>query len=364
MRRPLTALVFLVLAALLGGSLVASAATANDTACRALIKTSDGVSGYEGLVYNGCRFDKLDAAVAKLQPTSTPSSSPSATPTATPSSTPTSVPTTASPSPSTTATPSPSSTAAGGFPSASSTGVPSGVTLSAYTGPSTITTASTVIDSKRITSCLDIKANNVTIKRSLISGNCFFNVLNDSGNTGLVLSDVEIDGGNARADGAAIGGRSYTCLRCDIHGTGDGVKLGDNVTVQDSWIHDLYGANDSHNDGMQASDGSNIRVLHNTITPVYRGSTSAIIIKADFGPISDLTFDGNLVGGGAWTVYAGAGYGSGIPDATGVKITNNQFTTAYFAKSGAFGPITNTGSGVTVAGNTWADGPSKGQPVT
>lgn len=360
MRRPALLLVSALAAgALVGAGVTASAATPNDTACRSGLNLADGVNSAEVLAYQACRFDKLDAAVKALGATTpVPSPSPSATtasPNASPSPTPT--PTTASSTPS----PSPTSSA---FPDASSTGVPDGMVLSGYTGPMTITTAGTVIDAKRISGCIVIKANNVTIKRSLITGDCFFSVLNDSGNTGLNLTDVEIDGANLNEAGAGIGGRNYTCTRCDIHGTGDGLKLGDNVTVQDSWIHDLYGANDSHNDGMQASDGSNIRVLHNTIVPTYRGSTSAIIIKADFGPISDLVFDGNYVGGGAWTVYAGDGYGSGIPDASGVKVTNNSFTTAYFAKGGAFGPITNTGSGVTVSGNVWADGPSKGQTVS
>ena len=215
-----------------------------------------------------------------------------------------------------------------------------------------------------IDGCVNIRANNVTIRNSLIKGDCFFNVLNDSGNTNLQLVDVEIDGGNSDSTGAGVGGDNYTCTRCDIHGVGDGLKLGDNVTVQDSYIHALYGANDSHNDGMQASDGSNILVRHNTITPVFSGSTSCIIIKGEFGKISNLTFDDNFVGGGAWTVYAGDGYGGGIPDSAGVHVTNNQFTTAYWPKGGAFGAITNTGAGTTVTGNTWADGPNAGRPVT
>ncbi len=85
MRRPLTACIFLVLAALLGGSLVASAATSNDTACRKAT-VSGSVSNGELLAYDACRFDKLDAQLAALKPTS--GSTPTPTPTSTPSSTP------------------------------------------------------------------------------------------------------------------------------------------------------------------------------------------------------------------------------------------------------------------------------------
>ena len=69
------------------------------------------------------------------------------------------------------------------FPDASNTGVPAGVTLSAYTGPSAITQPGTVIDGKLVKTCLVIRADNVTIRNSLLQSRCFFNVLSDDGNT-------------------------------------------------------------------------------------------------------------------------------------------------------------------------------------
>ena len=56
------------------------------------------------------------------------------------------------------------------FPTPETTGYKhTGVTLTTYTGPSTITVAGTVIDAKQITTCLTISAPNVTIKRSRIA---------------------------------------------------------------------------------------------------------------------------------------------------------------------------------------------------
>ena len=354
MRRPLTTLVFLVLATLLGGSLLASAATPNDTACRKLV--SGSVSHEELLAYDACRFDRLDAQIAALQPAPVPTPTPTATVPPKPSATPT---------PTTTPKPSPTPTTAAGYPTAASTGVPAGTTLTAYTGPATISTAGTVIDGKKITSCLVIEANNVTIKNSLIqSKSCFFNVLSDNGNTGIQLTDVEIDGqGNLSGDSALNGG-GYTCLRCDIHGTVDGFKAGTAVTIRDSFIHDLAVGNDSHNDGIQSLGTTSLKILHNRIV-IAGQATSAIILTTNAADqIRNVQIDGNLLGGGAWTVYGGVDPGS-EKKVSNIAITGNQFTTAIYPKSGAYGPLTSADPPVVaVSGNTWADGPNKGQTVS
>ena len=117
MRRRLTALVFLVLAALLGANLAASAASPNDTTCRKAT-VSGSASNDEILAYNACRFDMLDAQVAALKgttptPAPTPTPKPTASPTAT--SSPTSTPPTATSSPTSappTSTPPPPAAAA------------------------------------------------------------------------------------------------------------------------------------------------------------------------------------------------------------------------------------------------------------
>jgi hypothetical protein len=259
----------------------------------------------------------------------------------------------------------PAEPSSGDFPNASNTGVRAGTTLSNYTGPATITTAGTVIDSKKITSCLVIRADNVTIRNSLIqSGGCFFNVLADNDNTGLKLTDVEIDGlGNTRGD-SAINGGGLTCLRCDIHGTVDGIKPQDDVVIQDSYIHDLTMTADSHNDGIQSLGTTSLRILHNSIV-IEDGSTSAIILSTGSArAMRNIQIDGNLLGGGAYTVYGG--YRAGVDSlskVSNISITNNRFTTRIHPKSGAYGPLTSTDSPVVVSGNTWYDGPNAGRPV-
>lgn len=361
--------------ALLGAATVtgAQAFTPNASDCRSAARITSGSTPTitQLFLYTECRDDKIDAALKDLgttAPTPSASATPSSSPSVTPSASPTpSASATPSPTPTPTVTPSPTATPSpAGYPDANSTGVPAGTTLTAYTGPATITTAGTVIDGKRVTSCLVIKANNVTIRNSLIiSDGCYFNVLSDNGNTGLTLTDVEIDGqGNGGGD-SAINGAGWTCTRCDLHGTVDGVKAGSNVVLQDSWIHDLVIGNDSHNDGVQSLGTTSLKILHNRIV-MADGATSAVLLST--GSASDMRnvqIANNYLGGGAFTVYGGYEAGRDtLSKVSNIAVTGNQFTTAVFPRSGAYGPLTSTDSPVVVSGNTWADGPNKGQAVS
>src|SRR5665647_3434531 len=79
-------------------------------------------------------------------------------------------------------------------------------------------------------------AHNVTIRNSLIRASGYWLVLNDEGATNLQIIDTELDGTNNRSGDAAVAGQNYTLTRVNIHNTIDGLKLGSNVTVQDSYI--------------------------------------------------------------------------------------------------------------------------------
>ena len=244
------------------------------------------------------------------------------------------------------------------------TGVPAGTALTAYTGPTTITRPGTVIDRQEITGCLVIKADDVTISSSLIRSACLFNVLADEGHTGLRLVDVEIDGlGNTDGDSAVNGG-GYTCLRCDVHGTTDGFKAGNDVTITDSWIHDLAMTKDSHNDGIQ-SLGTNRLTVEGTTIVLADGATSAVILSTgSASEMRNVTITHNVLGGGAFTVYGG--YSAGEDDVSkvsGILIADNRFSTRIHPKSGVYGAMTSTDPPVVVGRNTWFDGPKAGEAL-
>ncbi|KQY42915.1 DUF4082 domain-containing protein [Cellulomonas sp. Root137] len=314
-------------------------------------------------------------ATPTATPTKTPAPTPTVTPTPTP--TPTATPTpmpTATPKPTPTPTPTPTTTptptpppATGAYPSASTTGVPAGVALTPYTGPSRITQPGTVIDSKLITTPLVITAgaNDVVIRNSIIRANGFWLVLNDEGAKNLQIVDTELDGNNNTNNDAAVAGRNYTLTRVNIHGTIDGLKIGDNVTVQDSFIHDLLMTSDSHNDGIQSLGSDNVKILHNTIL-VAKGSTSAIILSTGSADsMKNILIDSNLMGGGAYTVYGGYQQGTDVLSrVNNVVISNNHITTTIFPNGGAYGPFSSVNApAVTLSGNVWHDGPKAGQRV-
>lgn len=251
------------------------------------------------------------------------------------------------------------------WPGLNNTGVRPGTTLTSYTGPTTISTAGTVIDSKLITGCIVIKANNVVIKNSrLQSRGCFFNILSDNDNTGMQLTDVEIDGqGNSTGD-SAINGGGFTCLRCNLHGTIDGAKAQSNVVFQDSYIHDLVNTADSHNDGIQSLGTTALTISHSTII-VKGAATSAVILST--GSASDMrniAIKRNLLAGGAYTVYGGYLKGTDVLSrVSNISITENRFSTVVYPRSGAYGPLTSVDTPVVHTGNIWADGTNTGKSI-
>jgi hypothetical protein len=152
----------------------------------------------------------------------------------------------------------------GCWPGDSNTGVPAGVTLSAYTGPCTITTANTVIDKKIVNCSLDIRALNVTITNSQINGaidadNCATASFNVTDST-IHVSDIDYKG---------LGYCNFTATRVDVSG-GNSMAWCDTCTIQDSYLHnpleDPAGAAANH-----AAHNSTVRmtkqsiIKHNTL---------------------------------------------------------------------------------------------------
>jgi hypothetical protein len=265
-----------------------------------------------------------------------------ATPTPTP---------TATPTPSLTATPSPTPTATppatSGFPDASNTGVPPGTTLTPYTGPSTISTAGTVIEGKTM-GCIRVTASNVVIRKSKISCAGGYAVMNgDRAYTGapLLIEDTEIDCKNG--PGTALGEANLTVRRVDISGCENGGDINQNWLVEDSYIHDLYNGGSSHTDGLQMASGHiengqvvpgslNVTIRHNTIYGMGAdGSFGTSAIISNRGADRNILIERNLMGGGAVAIYCEQG-----ARGTNYRVLNNAFTRRFGPKVGYYGVST------------------------
>src|SRR5450830_433264 len=285
------------------------------------------------------------------KPTATPTASPTASPTVAPTPKPTATPTaspTVTPTPKPTAPPTPSAPAPSGpsngaWPGASTTGVPAGVTLTA-SGSVTVTQAGTVIDGLDISGSVSIRAANVVIKNSKIHGSGTGDGIRvEDGN--VTIYDSEIYGFEN-----AIGYSDWAAYRVNIHSdTGDGVKLGTNTTLQDSWIHDLTPGDGAHADGGQLEDGStNLVVRHNTID-VSSVVNSALFIQPIFGPSTagPILIEGNYLSGGGFTIFVLDGAGQYV--ISNITIRDNQFgRTAEYGPNLVAVPVTWTN-------NTYAD---------
>jgi hypothetical protein len=294
-------------------------------------------------------------------PTTSPTTSPSLTPTTKPTSTPTVTPTSTPPTSSTT----PTGSATGGqWPDARNTGVPTDVSLSAYTGPCTITIANTVIDAKTVNCDLIIKANNVKISRAKING--IVSIGENAPSTySFTITDSTVNGGDRAV--TSVGAQNFAAKRVQVTGGNRSVHCWMNCLVEDSYMHgqmtDETGV--AHESGIRMGQGATIR--HNTITcdapdvPPDAGCSAGLTGYGDFAPVQNNTIDNNLFQGttGGYCAYGGASKGKPYPDTRNIVFTNNVFGRGDSGRCGYWGPITAfdaTDPGNVWSGNIWADG--------
>lgn len=242
---------------------------------------------------------------------------------------PSSTSTTSSTTSSTTKAPTPPS---GAKPNASNTGVPAGTSLSVVNGDQTYSTNGQVITGLDVHGKVTIKGNNITLKNSIVrgpqGGGCTNAAAIDIQGTGITVQDTEVAISKPTACIDGIWAKDATLLRLNIHGSVDGVKTESNVTIQDSFIHDMsyfksdpnQGGGDTHNDGVQAwADSSNLTLKHNTIQMNTTTDNSALQTSA-----SNMHIDSNWLTGGGCTINIAA-QATKAKSLSNIWITNNRF---------------------------------------
>lgn len=258
--------------------------------------------------------------------------------------------TTTEPPPTTTVPPPPST-----YPDASNTGVPAGVTLTVVNGDLNVSTAGQVIDGRDVRGCIILQAAGITVRNS--KAECIIidttASLNGARHT-FVDSEIRCDP-SGWATGIRFG--NFNALRLDISNCENGMDISRNVSLRDSYIHDLYqgnGSDDPHSDGIQGEVRDSV-IEHNTIyafTGTVQG-TSAIIASGSTG--GNMLIRNNLMAGGAYTLYCPRA--SGVPS---FQVVNNRFSTISSPKVGAFGPSDDCAD-ETLSGNVYHE---TGQPLS
>jgi len=305
-------------------------------------------------------------------PTASPTSTPTATSTATPTSPPIPDPATPSevadepvtPGPAVTPTPvasgsSPTSTGATAGPGNS--GVPSGTVLKRHDGDLTVTTAGTVIDGLDIHGFLRIRANDVTVRRTMIRGGATGNSVKALISADGTHRNLRIEDSTLKADTASpymngIIGRNFTAVRVDISNVVDNAMVvGDNVTIKDSWFHGttrftpwpFQPDNQTHNDNVQIEGGNNILIQGNRFEGA---SNTAIMITQNVSRSQGIRVVNNLLTEGDCTVNISE-KGKGPIQST---FAGNRFAKSGIAKCAI---VAKTTSFPSVDGNVW-DGTS------
>ena len=224
-------------------------------------------------------------------------------------------------------------------PSAATTGVPAGTVLVPYNaagGDLVITQDGTVLDGLEIYGDVKIRARNVTIRNSRLHGGTGIPASNTgvidatgAGVVNLLVQDSTIipDSPSYYRDG--IVGHDYTARRNHIQGTNDGLGIfsrpggpaAAHVTAEANYIQSLtFWANDpahgdgTHNDGIQAQGGENIRIAGNTIVanaspgrgsgPNPRGDHAGIgiMLQQNVAPLGNVVVERNWVDDGQTSI--------------------------------------------------------------
>jgi hypothetical protein len=225
--------------------------------------------------------------------------------------------------------------------------------------PTSVTTENAILDGCRFPGGLIVAAPKATITRSLVEGRVVGRLPTRGSLGDLTLRDVELDGGGQPDSRPAIGDSDYTCIRCDVHGTGRGGSMGDNVHIEDSWFHDFVYVAPAHQTAVSTHGGSNNKVVHNNLSCTSGGCSAALSLYGDFGQVDDVLIEANLFNTtGSYCTYAGSIRSKPYPNGTNIRYLNNRFGKVYHPQCGIYGPVASWAynSGNVWSGNGWADG--------
>lgn len=222
----------------------------------------------------------------------------------------------------------------GTWPSDATTGYKAcGKTLSQLTPMSGVLKPgdNAVIENFDLTGYIDVVGKNVIIRCGRIRTTGLYAITSSNRVGDYIADSVEMQGTAAEGStgtnsAAVVHYGTWTLRKVNAWRFRDGIKIGTNQTLEDSWIHDLWRTSGSHNDGIQSVGGSGSKILRNRIEGPWQQSTSAMIL----GNMSNYLIEGNFVSGGGYSIYIG-GKADGNPP-TNIKVRNNVFN--GYTKSG------------------------------
>jgi len=193
----------------------------------------------------------------------------------------------------------------------------------------TVTIDGTVLERLDIQGCLVIEADGVVVRESRVSCESESAVIRVTGEArGLVVERSEVDGLGRTA--TCVGSHDFVLVAVEIHSCADGVRANSRTAVLSSWVHSLTRMDDSHNDAVQTTQGTDIVLRGNVFDATDANGellNAAYIVAGDQGPVERVVLEGNTLIGGNYALMVG-------PEVALLKVLDNEFTGPF-----RYGPV-------------------------
>jgi hypothetical protein len=211
--------------------------------------------------------------------------------------------------------------------------------LSDYTGPSTISGGTVVIENKRFLGRLTINGGNVTIRNSSFNFGDYYHVLVNGGTVTVIHSEFDGMNTTTTADDLGISGDNLTVQWSLFKRFVNAMRPGNDSLLENNVIKNPNTAYaPAHTDGIEVYGGSNIIIRGNSINiSGGAGETGCVNIATDFASIDNVVVENNDFTGGTYSLYARLqGAGSSI---TNIKVRNNRWHTPHIYGTHSVAPL-------------------------
>lgn len=256
-----------------------------------------------------------------------------------------------------------SSPRACGFPDATNTGYGTAYSnLKVVNSQIDITTPGETLSYVNTDQPILVDAPNVTIHNVRVdvsNGNFGIELLRGASNTTIRNSTI-------RGAGTTSATSGIEAVK-DIYGTGNTVwfthnnvyDFGDGIqsysgSVKYNYIHGLNDVNGYHLEDVNenGNSGGKLLIYDNTLLN-SSSQTAAIYLGCDFTFTANVTVNHNLMAGGGYTFYGGAGSDGPHCNPSNIVVTNNIFSRVYFSNYGFWGPVAYFSS--SAPGDQWSN---------
>lgn len=237
-------------------------------------------------------------------------------------------------------------------------GVPPGTSLTAYSGPSTITANGTVIYAKTISTDLVIRAKNVEIRSCVVNGTVDIDEGAADGAYSFYAVDSDINAGERAV--TVVGSKNFRVERCRIRGGNRSVYPYHFGEVVENHIAEQWVSAEVRTHASAIRQSQNGLILRNNfrcdvedISPIGSGASANLTGYGDFETVEYNRIEGNFIGWtrGGYGAYFGSSASKPFPNANHIEVIDNIWERGPSGMNAVYG--SNTDYSQTAPGNVW-----------